>query len=97
MIITVKNCMEHELDSYKAEVCKYAKVKPEDIKIQAVFTDEGMHVIRYAYKGVLYAYMHDPVNKPHRVLYYVIDCCNFTGEYLEDHVGHREVCYGGLD
>lgn len=93
MKITVNRCNARELDRYKHEVCKYAKIMPEDIRIQAVFTDEGVTVIRYAYMGMLIAYMHDPIEKPHRSLHYVMDCYNFTGEYLEDLVSYHEVCY----
>lgn len=86
MVITVKNCMKHELDSYKAEVCKYAKVKPEAIKIQSIYHVDDALVIRYAYNGMLLAYLNDPNEKPHRSIQFVMTCDNFLGDYLEDSI-----------
>lgn len=83
MEIKVNKCNESMIDEYKHMVSKYAKVSVDDIRIQYAYNIDGMQVIRYAYEGMLLAYVNDPESKPKQAILYLMDAANYTGEWLE--------------
>lgn len=82
MKITVKNT--NNISEYKKQIKRYAKVNPENVRIQAAFQVDDVFVIRYSYNGMIFALMNDPNSTPKHSVYYVLDESNYTGEWLEN-------------